>query len=79
METWLPLAFSVLFEILKSSIKNPTSKKKWRTAFLKLRDAINLAYSDDESFGFAEAFEKVRAASENASPLLASANEQRID
>lgn len=79
METWLPLAFSVLFEILKSSIKNPTSKKKWRTAFLKLRDAINLAYQDDEAFGFAEEFEKLREASAGVPLSIAGANEQRID
>ena len=50
MEYLVPMALSVLFSVLKVSVKNPESKKNMRSAFLKLYNAIKALYADDEEF-----------------------------
>lgn len=47
---WIPMALSVLFEVLSETVKNPQSKAKLKKALLKLRNAINTAYFDDPDF-----------------------------
>jgi len=46
----ISMGLSVLFTCLKQFVKNPGSKETMRSAFLKLRNAINAAYSDDPEF-----------------------------
>ena len=51
MNEWLiPMALSIVFQILKDSVKNPASKAKMRAAFLKLFNAIKSLYSGDPDF-----------------------------
>ena len=47
---WVPMALSIVFEVLKQSVKNPESKAKMRSAFLKLFIAIKTLYADDAEF-----------------------------
>jgi len=55
MNDWfIDLGLSVLFRLLKDAIKNQAKKAQWRRAMLKLRDAIELAYGDDEGFAVPE-------------------------
>lgn len=51
MSDWqVDLGLSFLFTFLKNSVKNEKSKARFKRAFLKLRDSINLAYAGDEDF-----------------------------
>ncbi len=51
MESFLvPMALAILFEALKSVVKNPKSKAQMKSACLKLRNAINAAYFGDVDF-----------------------------
>lgn len=50
-EFYIDLGLTVLFRLLKSIPKKPDQKRQWRNAFLKLRNKINEAYSDDSDFG----------------------------
>jgi len=48
---YLDLALSVLFSTLKTVIKNEERKAALKKAMLKLRNAIDVAYGDDDDFG----------------------------
>jgi hypothetical protein len=47
---YISMALAVLFQVLKQVVKNPKSKEELKKAMLKLRNAINTAYADDEDF-----------------------------
>ena len=47
---WIDFAFSTLFTILKTSIKNEEKKAALKRAMLKLRNQINAAYALDPDF-----------------------------
>lgn len=47
---YLDLALSVLFRVLKNIITDAELKANMKKALLKLRDAINFAYGEDEDF-----------------------------
>lgn len=49
-EYLIDLAFSIIFTVLRGSVKNPKSKEQFKRVFLKLRDQINLFYGDDSEF-----------------------------
>jgi hypothetical protein len=36
--------------VILQTLKNSTSKRKFRNAFLKVRNAINAAFADDAAF-----------------------------
>jgi hypothetical protein len=48
---FVPMALSIIFQVLKLVIKNPSAKEEMKAACLKLRDSINAAYADDPDFG----------------------------
>lgn len=51
MESYLvPMALAILFQVLKTVVKNKSSKAQMKAACLKLRNAINAAYQGDEDF-----------------------------
>jgi hypothetical protein len=43
MDFWIPIAFSILFEL----IKNPVTAAKYRKAFVKLRDILNNVFPEE--------------------------------
>lgn len=47
---WLPMALSIIFQVIKQSIKNPRAKADLKSAMLKLRNQINLMYVGDPDF-----------------------------
>lgn len=47
---FLEWALSTIFSFLKYSIKNEESKARWKRAFLKLRNQIDIAYGGDNDF-----------------------------
>ncbi len=46
----ISMALSIIFEVLKTVVKNAQSKGKMKAALLKLRNSINVAYSGDPDF-----------------------------
>lgn len=50
MDFYISMALSIIFQVLKQSVKNKKSKADLKAAFLKLRDQINALYADDEDF-----------------------------
>jgi len=49
-EKWLPFAVMTTIMVLKDLVKNPENRKRFRSSFLKIAEAIQLAYGDDEAF-----------------------------
>jgi hypothetical protein len=47
---WVGMALSVIFSVLKQSVKNPASKAAMKAAFLKLYTQIKALYADDPDF-----------------------------
>lgn len=47
MESYL---ITMGISVILQTLKNPTSKRKFRNAFLKVRNAINAAFADDAEF-----------------------------
>lgn len=41
---------SMGISVILQTLKNPTTRRKFRNAFLKVRNAINAAFADDEEF-----------------------------
>lgn len=41
---------TMLLTIVKTTVKNPVSKARFRSVFLKLYRAIKVAFADDEDF-----------------------------
>jgi hypothetical protein len=50
MDFYVSMALAVIFQVLKTVIKNPKSKADMKSACLKLRNSINAAYADDPDF-----------------------------
>jgi hypothetical protein len=44
------MGINIVLTLLTGSIKNPTSKKKYRRAMLKIYNAIKTTFADDEEF-----------------------------
>jgi hypothetical protein len=50
IDYFIAMALSLLFELLKSVVKNPQSKANMKKALLKLFIAIRSAYANDPDF-----------------------------
>lgn len=45
---WVDMAFSIVFSVLRQVVKNPEKKKALARAFIKLRNAVTLAYPPEQ-------------------------------
>jgi hypothetical protein len=50
MDFYISMALSIIFQVLKQAVKNKKSKSDMKSAFLKLRDQINVLYAGDRDF-----------------------------
>jgi hypothetical protein len=46
----ISMGIALVLEFLKSTVKNPTSKRKWKNAMLKVANAIFAAYGNEPEF-----------------------------
>ena len=49
-EKWMPFAVMTAIMVLKDLVKKPENRKRFRSSFLKIAEAIQLAYGDDPGF-----------------------------
>ncbi len=50
MDFYVSMALAIIFQVLKEVISNPKSKAQMKSACLKLRNTIEVAYADDPDF-----------------------------
>ena len=51
MDFWTNMAISVVLSVLKEMIKNPAKKEELKKAMLKVRNQIEVVYTEDPDFG----------------------------